>query len=103
MLDLVEAHILTLKKLDESNGEYIYNVGTGTGTSNKEVVDMVKKISGIDFPVTMKERRPGDVGETVADASKIQQELGFAAKYSDLETIIKTAWEWHKKNEKNIS
>ena len=57
---------------------------------------MVKKISGIDFPVTIKERRPGDVAETVADPSKIKQELGFEPRFSDLETIIKTAWEWHK-------
>ena len=58
---------------------------------------MVKKISGVDFPINIKERRPGDVQETVADSSKINQELGFTPKYSDLETIIKTAWEWHKK------
>jgi UDP-glucose 4-epimerase len=101
VLDLVEAHVLTLKKLEEKNGEYVYNVGTGTGSTNKEVVDMVKKISGIDFPVSISEKRPGDVAETVADSSKIKEEIGFEIKYSDLETIIKTAWEWHKKqNEK---
>jgi UDP-glucose 4-epimerase len=60
---------------------------------------MVKKTSGVDFPVIIKERRPGDVQETVADASKIKQDLGFVPKHSDLETIIKTAWEWHKKNQ----
>jgi UDP-glucose 4-epimerase len=95
VLDLVEAHILTLKKLEEKNGEYLYNVGTGKGSTNKEVIDMVKKISGVDFPITINERRPGDVAETVADTSKIKEELGFAPQYSDLETIIKTAWEWH--------
>jgi UDP-glucose 4-epimerase len=95
VLDLVKAHVLTLKQLEEKNGEYIYNVGTGKGSTNKEVVDMVKKISGIDFPVTIKDRRPGDVAQTVADASKIKQDLGFEPQYSDLETIIKTAWKWH--------
>ncbi len=98
VLDLVEAHVLTLKKLDEQNGEYVFNVGTGRGSSNKEVIDMVKKVSGIDFPITIKERRPGDVAETVADSTKIKQELGFEPHYSDLETIIKTAWEWHNRN-----
>jgi UDP-glucose 4-epimerase len=98
VLDLIEAHILTLKKLDEQNGYYIYNVGTGRGSTNKQVVEMVKKISGVDFPIEIKERRPGDVQETVADASKIRQDLGFEPKHSDLETIIKTAWEWHAKN-----
>ncbi|HSX09858.1 MAG TPA: UDP-glucose 4-epimerase GalE [Candidatus Saccharimonadales bacterium] len=96
VLDLVEAHVLTLKKLDEVNGEYTLNVGTGKGSTNKEVVDMVKKISGIDFPVIIKERRPGDVMETVSDPTKITEELGFAPIYSDLETIIKTAFAWHK-------
>jgi UDP-glucose 4-epimerase len=99
VLDLIEAHILTLKKLEEQNGEYIYNVGTGKGSTNKEVVAMVKKISGVDFPIEVKERRPGDVQETVADASKIKQELGFEPKYSDLQTIIETAWKWHSKSQ----
>jgi len=97
VLDLVEAHVLMLKKLEEENGEYIYNVGTGKGSTNKEVVDMVRKISGKDFPVIIKERRAGDVAETVADATKIKEEIGFETKYSDLETIVKTAWEWHKR------
>ena len=100
VLDLVNAHIITLKKLQEKNDEYIYNVGTGKGSSNKEVVAMVKKISGVDFPVVIKERRAGDVAETVAETSKIKSELGFVPKYSDLETIVKTAWEWHSKNDK---
>jgi UDP-glucose 4-epimerase len=98
VVDLIDAHILTLKKLEEQNGEYIYNVGTGKGSSNKEVVEMVKKISGVDFPIEVKERRPGDVQETVADVSKIKQELGFEPKYSDLQTIIETAWKWHSKS-----
>jgi len=97
VLDLVDAHIATLKKLQELNGEYIYNVGTGKGSTNKEVIDMVKKISGVDFPVTVKPKREGDVAETVADNSKIKAELGFSPKYSDLETIIKTAWLWYTK------
>lgn len=100
VLDLVEAHVLTLKKLREKNGEYVYNVGTGKGSTNKEVVAMVKKISGVDFPIGVEKRRPGDVGETVADATKIREELGFQPKHSDLETIIATAWKWHSRNEK---
>jgi len=87
-----------LKKLENENGEYVYNVGTGKGSTNKEVIDMVKKVSGVDFPISIKERRPGDVAETVADPTKIKQELGFEPHYSDLETIVKSAWEWHKKN-----
>jgi UDP-glucose 4-epimerase len=97
VLDLISAHILTLDQLQKNGGEYIYNVGTGRGSTNKEVVDMIKKVSGVDFPVIVKPRRDGDVAETVADSSKIKTELGFSPKYSDLETIVKSAWQWHKK------
>lgn len=97
VLDLIEAHILTLKKLGEENGEYIYNVGTGHGSSNKEVIEMVKEISGKDLSIVIKPRRPGDVGVTVADPTKIMHELHFQPKYSDLRTIIESALKWHKK------
>lgn len=97
VLDLVDAHLLTLKKLQEKNDEYVYNVGTGNGSTNKEVVEKVKEVSGKDFPVVAKPRRPGDVAETVADVTKIKTELGSVPKYSDLDTIIKTAWAWHSK------
>ena len=96
VLDLVEAHILALKKLLNEPGGYCYNVGTGNGFSNKEIVEMVKKISGTDFKVQMNPRRPGDADELVADPTKINTELMFKPKYSDLETIVKTAWIWHK-------
>ena len=59
---------------------------------------MVKKISGVDFLVAIQPRRPGDVAQTVADTTKIQSELGFTPKYSDLETIISTAWKWHNRS-----
>ncbi|RJQ37748.1 UDP-glucose 4-epimerase GalE [Candidatus Microgenomates bacterium] len=100
VLDLVEAHILALKKLEKEEGGFSYNVGTGNGYSNKEVVEMVKRISGIDFKVNINNRRPGDAEVLVADVSKIKQELGFNPKYSDLETIVKTAWLWHSRNSK---
>lgn len=94
--DLAEGHILALKKLTETNKSNIYNLGTSLGHSNLEVIDMVKKISGVDFPVVVKPKRPGDLPVVYADSTKAKTELGFAPKYSDLETIIKTAWQWHK-------
>jgi UDP-glucose 4-epimerase len=96
VLDLVEAHILALNKITRQAGAYIYNVGTGKGHSNKEVLEVVKKVTGKDVKVINKSRRPGDANELIADASAIQKDLGFSPKHSDLETIIKTAWEWHK-------
>lgn len=97
VLDLVQAHILALEKLQNEKGHFFYNVGTGTGHSNKEVVEMVKKVSGKEVKVVEKERRPGDPATLIADATKIKTELHFDPQYSDLETIIKSAWEWHKK------
>ncbi len=98
VLDLVEAHVLAIDKLKEDKGIHIYNVGTGNGYSNKEIIEMVKKVSGKELNVEESERREGDADELVADVSKIKKELGFTPKYSDLETIIKTAWQWHKRS-----
>lgn len=95
VIDLVEAHVLVLNKLTSDKGGFIYNVGTGEGYSNKEVIEMIKKISKINFSIKQMERRPGDADVLIADPRKIQEELGFLPKYSDLETIVKTAWEWH--------
>jgi len=97
VIDLVEAHVLALEKLIKDKGMFVYNVGTGNGYSNKEVVETVKRISGESFQVDEIARRPGDADTLIADASKIKAELGFDPKYSDLEMIVKTAWEWHKK------
>lgn len=98
VLDLVEAHLLALKKMEEKEGGYVYNVGTGKGNSNKEVLDMVRKVTGENIEVVVADKRPGDADVLVADVSKIKNEMGFAPKYSDLETIVSTAWKWHKNN-----
>jgi UDP-glucose 4-epimerase len=95
VLDLAEAHVLAIKKLQSTPGNYTYNVGTGNGYSNKEIIEMVNKVSGQTVQVAEVPRRPGDADELFADVSRIKSELGFVAKYSDLETIVKTAWQWH--------
>ncbi len=98
VLDLVEAHVLALEKLGKDGGGFAYNVGTGKGYSNKEVLEMIKKVSGRELKVIERPRRPGDANELVADVSKIKEELGFIPKYSDLKTITETAWKWHKRS-----
>lgn len=97
--DLVVAHVLAMEKLKKEDGGFFYNVGTGVGFSNKQVIEMVKKVSAVDFEVVVGPRRFGDANELVADATKIKTELGFSPKYSDLQTIVQSAWEWHKKQE----
>lgn len=95
ILDLVEAHVLALDKISAVEGALNYNVGTGEGFSNKEIVEKVKEISGVDFPIVVKDRRPGDADQLIAQVDKIRNELGFDPKYSDLNTIIDSAWKWH--------
>lgn len=97
VIDLVEAHILAIPKLRKDGGGFFYNVGTGQGHSNKEVLDMIRKISGSEINIKITNRRPGDAETLIADPTAIKKDLGFTPKYSDLETIIKSAWEWHKK------
>lgn len=93
--DLITAHVLAMQKLKKEPGGFFYNVGTGIGFSNKEVIDMVKKVTGRDFPVSVEDRRDGDADTLVANASRIQKELGFSPKHSDLQTIAESAWKWH--------
>lgn len=95
VLDLSLAHILALKALQAGHKTEAYNVGTGKGCSNLAVIKMAEKVSGKKVKVKIEPRRPGDANELVADSSKLQQEFKWQPKYSDLETIIKTAWEWH--------
>lgn len=97
ILDLVESHVLALDKLKKNSGHFTYNVGTGKGFSNKQVVNMVKKVTKVELEVVKSPRRQGDADVLIADPTKIKNELGFSPKYSSLETIIKTAWEWHSK------
>ena len=100
VIDLVEAHLLAITKLRDSGGGFFYNVGTGKGHSNREVLNEVEKISGSDIGVKILKRRPGDASVLIADSTQIRKALNFTPKYSDLNTIVKTAWEWHKNNSK---
>src|SRR3989344_8154378 len=98
VLDLVEAHILAYEQIKKNKGGYFYNVGTGSGFSNREVIKMIEEVSGRKINLIEKERRKGDADRLIADSTKIKNELGFVPDYSDLKTIVKTAWEWHGKN-----
>jgi UDP-glucose 4-epimerase len=104
--DLAQAHNLALQKLESETGVFSYNVGTGKGRSVAEVVNATMEVTQKMIPIEVSPRRPGDPASLVADASKIKSELGFEAKYSDLETIIRTAWAWHikmREKQKEIS
>jgi UDP-glucose 4-epimerase len=98
VLDLAQAHILALGNIKQ--GFRAYNVGTNHGFSVLEVIKMVKKVSGIDFATPITPRRPGDPARLVAKSKKIKKELGWEPKYSDLKTIVESAWKWHQSHPK---
>jgi len=94
--DLCRAHLLALKKL-EQHWDLAYNLGNGRGYSVREVISAVKKVSGRDFKVTDADRRPGDPPVLTSDATRAKNELGWRPQLPDLEQIVATAWQWHKK------
>jgi len=98
--DLADVHVLALKYLLDGGQSECFNLGNGKGFSVKEVIDMAKKVTGIDFKVTPKDRRAGDPPELIADATKAKNILKWQPKYADLETIVSTAWNWHKQFKK---
>jgi len=98
--DLANAHILALRKLEQENISGIYNLGNDNGYSVREVIETVKKVTGRKIAAVDSPRRPGDPARLVASSDKIKKELGWTPKYPDLETIVETAWEWHKKHPK---
>jgi len=93
--DLCTAHFFALDALFNGHKTDSYNVATGFGVTNKELVDAVKKVSGQSFAVENKDRRPGDPDVLVADSQKIQTEFGWKPEHSSLDSIISSAWKWH--------
>jgi UDP-glucose-4-epimerase GalE len=92
--DLAAAHVLALKALLDDGPGGIYNLGTGTGHTNLEILDRIGTVVGIPVPLREASRRPGDPAELVADASRFRRDFGWEPQHSDLETIIRTAWDW---------
>ena len=95
--DLANAHLLALEHLLSGGDSTLLNCGYGHGSSVREVIAAVKKVSGKDFKVVDAPRRAGDVASIVANADKIRQTLHWKPRFDDLETIVKHAFEWEKK------
>ena len=94
--DLIDAHILALKHVMETNKSDVFNLGTAQGYSNLEILEAAKKVTGIDIPYTMGPRRGGDPDSLVADSTKAREVLGWKPKHENVEDVISTAWNWHK-------
>jgi len=93
ILDLARAHILALQSAKSD----FYNLGTGGGTSVREVIDSCRKITGHKIPVIEKPRRAGDPPRLIAASEKIQRELGWRPQFQCIDAIIESAWRWHQK------
>ncbi len=94
--DLIDAHVLALEALDQGNR--VYNLGNGKGFSVKEVIEAARRVTGHSIPAEVAPRRPGDPATLVAGSDKIKSELGWKPKYTDVEAIIQTAWDWHSRH-----
>jgi UDP-glucose 4-epimerase len=100
--DLADAHLLALESLanehePEKNSQLICNLGNGQGFSVKEVIESVRRVTGHAIPAEIFPRRPGDPAVLVASAAKAMRELKWKPRYTDLDSIVRTAWTWHQK------
>lgn len=97
VLDLARAHILALEALRDGASR-VYNLGSGSGYSVREVIESARKVTGQTIPVNEAPRRAGDLPALVADSDRIGRELGWETQYNSLEMIIETAWNWHRRH-----
>lgn len=95
--DLAAAHLLALMYLREKGLSDVMNCGYGHGYSVLDVVNVAKKVTGVDFPVELTGRRPGDPPELVADSSKLKRLTGWSPLHDNLSFIVDTAWKWEQK------
>ncbi len=94
ILDLAQAHILALG----AEKSAFYNLGTGGGTSVREVIECCRAVTGHAIPAHEKPRREGDPARLIAASARIRDELGWKPEHQNIETIVSSAWEWHKAN-----
>ena len=97
VVDLAYGHLCALRKLAEKPGLMIYNLGTGKGTSVLELVHAFESVNNIKIPYVICDRRPGDVDENYADASKAYREMNFKTKLT-IEDACRDSWNWQKNN-----
>jgi len=100
--DLATAHLLALDALAQGNiqnedSQLIFNLGSGSGFSVREIIAVAGRVTGRKIPVVEAPRRPGDSAVLIASSEKIKRELGWQPQHSDIEAIVRSAWEWHGK------
>ncbi len=92
--DLAEAHVRALEALLGDGPSGAYNLGSGRGATNREVLAAIERVLGRPVPIVSAPRRPGDPAELVADATRFQRDFGWRPERSDLDSIVRSAWAW---------
>jgi UDP-glucose-4-epimerase GalE len=92
--DLADAHVAALRSLEASAGSNAYNLGSGTGTSIRELLTSVARVTGRPVPHQFGPRRPGDPARLVASSERIRRELGWTPRFDTIDAIVETAWRW---------
>ncbi len=95
--DLASAHLAALNYLQNGGRSEIVNVGYGQGSSVREVVDVVRSVSGVNFKAAEAPRRPGDPASLIASADRARDLLQWQPRFNDLKTIVTDAWRWEQK------
>jgi len=93
--DLVDAHVLGLKWLQDGKGSRVFNLGTGTGFSVREVINQSRSVTNREVPYSLGPRRAGDCTKLVSGSTRAELELGWSPSRSTLDVMIKDAWAWH--------
>lgn len=96
--DLASAHVLAVERLLGGKGSCeAFNLGTGNGFSVREIIETTRKVTGHAIPAEETDRRPGDPAVLIAGSKKAEEILGWKRAHDDIETVIETAWTWHRK------
>ena len=95
--DLADAHIRALTHIDRNKGPFSYNLGNGAGFSVRKVIESTERVTGTKIMVREGGKRKGDPAQLVASSEKIMKDLGWKPAFPELDTIIETAWKWHRK------
>jgi UDP-glucose 4-epimerase len=94
--DLVEAHLLALKYLQDGGESNIFNLGSNHGFSVRQIIETAKEVTGMDIPVIIGNRRPGDPSTLIASSEKAKKVLSWVPSRTSIHQIIGDAWNWHK-------
>lgn len=95
--DLAQAHLQALRHLREGGGSDSFNLGNGSGFSVHEIIRFASQVTGKEIPVEIRPRRPGDPPVLTSDPRKAHKVLGWKPQWCDIESVVATAWQWHRK------